>query len=114
MRRIASSAKLRNRASALTFLRAPDRSHPYRASGLVLWAVSGRFTFTNARSEYCGPGTRNLLELFQIAIDPVVSKVAIIYTDDTLTTSNASGNFACLPNQAPPCPLPQAVLGQQN
>jgi hypothetical protein len=44
----------------------------------------------------------------------VVSKAAIIYTDDTLTTSNASGNFACLPNQAPPCPLPQAVLGQQN
>jgi hypothetical protein len=44
----------------------------------------------------------------------VVSKVAIIYTDDTLTTSNANGNFACLPNQAPPCPLPQAVLGQQN
>ena len=62
----------------------------------------------------CGPGTRNLLDLFQIAIDPVVSKAGIIYTDDTLTTSNASGNFACLPNQAPPCPLPQAVLAQQN
>lgn len=63
----------------------------------------------------CGPGTRNLLDLFQIAIDPVVSKAGIIYTDDTLTTSNASGNSAaCLPNQAPPCPLPQAVLAQQN
>jgi len=62
----------------------------------------------------CGSGTRNLLDLFQIAIDPDVSKAAIIYTDDTLTTSNASGNFACLPNQAPPCPLPQAVLAQQN
>jgi hypothetical protein len=33
----------------------------------------------------CGPGTRNLLDLFQIAIDPVVSKAGIIYTDDTLT-----------------------------
>jgi hypothetical protein len=62
----------------------------------------------------CGPGTRNLLDLFQVAIDPVVGKAGIIYTDDTLTTSNASGNFACLPNQAPPCPLPQAVLAQQN
>ena len=62
----------------------------------------------------CGPGTRNLLDLFQIAIDPVVSKAGIIYTDDTLTTSNAGGNFACLPGQAPPCPLPQAVLAQQN
>lgn len=62
----------------------------------------------------CGPGTRNLLDLFQVAIDPVVVKAAIIYIDDTLTTSSAPGNFACLPNQAPPCPLPQAVLAEQN
>ncbi len=62
----------------------------------------------------CGPGTRNLLDLFQVAIDPQNGKAAIIYTDDTLTTSNDPNNFACLPNQAPPCPLPQAVLAQQN
>ena len=62
----------------------------------------------------CGPGTRNLLDLFQVAIDPVVAKAAIIYTDDTLTNSSASGNFACLPSQAFPCPLPQAVLAEQN
>jgi len=62
----------------------------------------------------CGPGTRNLLDLFQVAIDPVVGKAAIIYTDDTITTSNSPDNFACLPGQAPPCPLPQAVLAQQN
>ena len=62
----------------------------------------------------CGPGTRNLLDLFQVAIDPVVSRAAIIYTDDTLSVSSAAGNFACLPGQAPPCPLPQAVLAQQN
>jgi hypothetical protein len=62
----------------------------------------------------CGPGTRNLLDLFQVAIDPVVSKAAIIYTDDTLTTSDAPGNFACLPGEGPTCPLPQAVLAQQN
>jgi hypothetical protein len=61
----------------------------------------------------CTAGTRNLLDLFQVAIDPVVSKAAIIYTDDTLTTSNSTSNFACLPTQAPPCPLPQAVLAQQ-
>lgn len=62
----------------------------------------------------CGPGTRNLLDLFQVAIDPVVGKAAIIYTDDTITTSNSPDNFACLPTQIPPCPLPQAVLAQQN
>lgn len=62
----------------------------------------------------CGPGTRNLLDLFQVAIDPVVSKAAIIYTDDTLTTSDVPGNFACLPGEGPSCPLPQAVLAQQN
>jgi len=62
----------------------------------------------------CGQGTRNLLDLFKIAIDPQNSKAAIIYTDDTLTTSNDPTNFACNPNQSPPCPLPQAVLAQQN
>src|SRR5437879_5374307 len=59
-------------------------------------------------------GTRNLLDLFKVAIDPQNSKAAIIYTDDTLTTSNDPNNFACNPNQSPPCPLPQAVLAQQN
>jgi hypothetical protein len=60
----------------------------------------------------CGPGSRNLLDLFQVAIDPQSGKAAIIYTDDTLTTSNLS-SFACLPSQPPPCPLPQAVLAQE-
>jgi len=62
----------------------------------------------------CGPGMRNLLDLFKVAIDPQNSKAAIIYTDDTLSTSNDPNNFACSPNQSPPCPLPQAVLAQQN
>ena len=62
----------------------------------------------------CGQGTRNLLDLFKIAIDPQNGKAAIIDTDDTLATSNDPSNFACNPNQNPPCPLPQAVLAQQN
>jgi hypothetical protein len=62
----------------------------------------------------CGPGTRNLLDLFQVAIDPLSQKSAIIYVDDTLTVSDDPNNFACFPNQTPPCPLPQAVLAQQN
>ena len=62
----------------------------------------------------CTAGSRNLLDLFQVAIDPVVGKAAIIYINDTLSTSSAPGNFACLPSQAPPCPMPQAVLAQQN
>ena len=61
----------------------------------------------------CTSGTRNLLDLFQVAIDPLNGKAAIIYVDDTLATSDDPNNFACLPNQMPPCPLPQAVLAQQ-
>src|SRR5258707_5383080 len=49
----------------------------------------------------CQPATRNLLHLFQVAIDPQNVKSAIIYTDDTLT-KDSSGN-----------PLPQVVLAQQ-
>jgi hypothetical protein len=49
----------------------------------------------------CQPGTRNLLDLFEVAIDPNSGRAGIIYTDDTLTTSNGS-------------PLPQVVLAQQN
>jgi hypothetical protein len=49
----------------------------------------------------CPSGTRNLLDLFEVAIDPGNGKAAIIYTDDTLTT-DSSGN-----------PLPQVVLAQQ-
>jgi hypothetical protein len=50
----------------------------------------------------CAPGTRNLLDLFEDAIDPVSGKVAIIYTNDLLST-DSSGS-----------PLPQIELAQQN
>ena len=50
----------------------------------------------------CASGTRNLLDLFQIAIDPQNGKAAVIYTDDTLTTDGSGA------------PLPQVVLAQQN
>lgn len=49
----------------------------------------------------CAPGTRNLLDLFKVAIDSRNGKAAIIYTDDTIT-KDSSGN-----------PLPQIVLAQQ-
>jgi hypothetical protein len=49
----------------------------------------------------CSPGTRNLLDLFQVGIDPVNGLAAIIYTDDTLTT---------LPDGSP---LPQVILAFQ-
>jgi hypothetical protein len=49
----------------------------------------------------CASGTRNLLDLFKVAIDPRNGRAAVIYTDDTLT-KNSSGN-----------PLPQIVLAQQ-
>jgi hypothetical protein len=49
----------------------------------------------------CAPGTRNLLDLFQVGIDPLNGKAAVVYVDDTLT-QDSSGN-----------PLPQTVLAQQ-
>ncbi len=49
----------------------------------------------------CAPGTRNLLDLFKVAINPGNGRAAVIYTDDTLTKDSA-GN-----------PLPQVVLAQQ-
>jgi hypothetical protein len=49
----------------------------------------------------CAAGTRNLLDLFEIAIDPASGRAAVIYTDDTLTT-DSSGS-----------PLPQIALAQQ-
>jgi hypothetical protein len=50
----------------------------------------------------CAPGTRNLLDLFQVAIDPQNGRAAVIYTDDTLTKDSSGA------------PLPQIVLAQQN
>jgi hypothetical protein len=47
------------------------------------------------------PGTRNLLDLFQVAIDPHSGLAAVIYTDDKLTT-DSKGN-----------PLPQVVLAYE-
>lgn len=49
----------------------------------------------------CAPGTRNLLDLFEVAINPPTGKAAIVYVNDLLTT-DASGNR-----------LPQTVLAQQ-
>ena len=49
----------------------------------------------------CAPGTRNLLDLFKVAINPVDGRAGVIYTDDTLT-KDSMGN-----------PLPQIVLAQQ-
>src|SRR5881397_3262904 len=49
----------------------------------------------------CRSGTRNLLDDFQDAIDPQNGKAAIIYTDDTLTTTSSGA------------PLPQVVAAFQ-
>ena len=49
----------------------------------------------------CVAGTRNLLDLFEVGIDPRNEKAAIVYVDDTLTKDSA-GN-----------PQPQTVLAQQ-
>ena len=49
----------------------------------------------------CADGTRNLLDLFEVAINPQNGRAGIIYTDDTLTKTS-SGD-----------PLPQIVLAQQ-
>ena len=46
--------------------------------------------------------TRNLLDLFEVAIDPLSGRAAIAYVDDTLTKTSAGR------------PLPQVVLARQN
>jgi hypothetical protein len=48
----------------------------------------------------CAPGTRNLLDLFEVAIDSANGEAGVIYTDDAHTT-DAEGS-----------PLPQIVLAQ--
>lgn len=53
----------------------------------------------------CARGTRNLLDLFEVAINPQNGLAAIIYTDDTVTTYTASDGTVR--------PLPQGVLAQQ-
>ncbi len=50
----------------------------------------------------CADGTRNLLDLFEVAIDPQNGRAAVIYTDDAHTTDSSGA------------PLPQIVLAQQN
>lgn len=50
----------------------------------------------------CAADTRNLLDLFEVGINPQNGRAAVIYTDDTITTTS-SGD-----------PLPQLVLAQQN
>ncbi len=49
----------------------------------------------------CPSGTRNLLDLFEVAIDRQNGRTAVIYTDDTITTTSSG------------VPLPQVVLAQQ-
>jgi hypothetical protein len=63
------------------------------------------------------PGTRNLLDLFKVAIDPQSGRAAVIYVDDTLTTVSSLVQTVfflnlCLPGQTV-CLLPQVVLAQQ-
>ena len=53
------------------------------------------------RGTGCAPGTRNLLDLFKVAIDSRNGGAAVIYTDNTLS-KDSFGN-----------PLPQIVLAQQ-
>ncbi len=49
----------------------------------------------------CARGTRNLLDLFQVAINPRNSLAGVIYTDDTLTTTSTGS------------PLPQVTVAYQ-
>jgi len=54
----------------------------------------------------CARGTRNLLDLFEIAINPLSGKAAIIFTDDTLTTYTRSDGTVA--------PLPQVVVAWES
>ena len=54
----------------------------------------------------CARGTRNLLDLFEVAINPQTGKAAIIFTDDTLTTYTRSDGTVA--------PLPQVVVAWES
>src|SRR2546425_5451998 len=54
----------------------------------------------------CARGTRNLLDLFEVAIDPQTGKAAIIFTDDTLTTFTRSDGTVA--------PLPQVIVAWES
>src|ERR671937_3284302 len=56
----------------------------------------------------CGPGTRNLADLFEVAIDPLNGRAGVIYTDDTLTTTTDPNSLSCLAGETV-FPLPQLV-----
>ena len=50
----------------------------------------------------CAPAERTLLDLFEVAIDPITGMAAVSYVDDTAAT-DATGT-----------PLPQTILAEQN
>lgn len=52
----------------------------------------------------CASGTRNLLDLFEVAIDPATGLASIIYTNDLIDTWTQNGTTQ---------PLPEIVLAQQ-
>ncbi len=54
----------------------------------------------------CARGTRNLLDLFEVAINPQSGKAAIIFTDDTLATYTRSDGTVA--------PLPQVVVAWES
>ncbi len=54
----------------------------------------------------CARGTRNLLDLFEVAIDPQNGKAAVIFVDDTLTTYTRSDGTVA--------PLPQVIVAQES
>jgi hypothetical protein len=84
-----------------TFTQSPVSNHPNHV-GVVC---------TNG--DACPPGTRALLDLFKVAIDPLNGEAAIIYTDTTLSTAVAAHPNVWCPAAGMTCPLPQVVLAQQ-
>ena len=73
-----------------TFAQSQVSPHPNHAGVICTGGIS------------CKSGTRNLLDLFEVAIDPQNGKAGIIYTDDTLSRDSSGAA------------LPQAVLAQQS
>lgn len=63
--------------------------------------TANHFGVICTRGIACAPGTRNLLDLFKVAIAPQTGRAAVIYTDDTMTQPSSGA------------PLPQVVLAQQ-
>lgn len=81
----------------------------------VVSNVPNHYGVLCTHGDACPNVERTLLDLFQVAIDPVNGKAAVVYTADTLATTDVcyGGQPDAGQPDCPGNPLPELVLAQQ-